>query len=275
MQTKRVKKRTLLERRQDKFEEYQISPFSEEDQIHCLYYVPCTLLVSMREEGTLKNWSRNRKPNMQRVVQIRKYQNAHNHVNGTIHFAFLDDEGLVCYEGNHRFHALTDSVDGVLIDVMWTTTTTNIRQEFNTINKAERVAEALTDKNAEKRLAITQEVQDFVEDLCRVYPTMIGKGNRSNRPRFLVDDFIDKIVNLHKHFSTRGYTLDNIFTALNYLNACYGNGERTIKYEKRKGLGEKSLALVEESGFYLYCSSDPLNISDVKWALENAISNNT
>lgn len=50
-----------------------------------------------------KKWSRNRAPNVERVKEMFDYHvNADGYIPNTIHLAELSDEGLVCYDGNHR-----------------------------------------------------------------------------------------------------------------------------------------------------------------------------
>ena len=56
-----------------------------------------------------KMWSKNRPPDQNRILEIAEYINKTKIIDGIISLAgtgnFLHDEGLVCYDGNHRREA--------------------------------------------------------------------------------------------------------------------------------------------------------------------------
>lgn len=261
---------------QDLFEKYRVSF----DQVrsnkigaeHVLYYLPSKLLVELRESGDVKRWKNNRPPALNRVNAIRKYQDARGHVNGTLHLAYLEDQGIVVYEGNHRFQALTENVDGVVADMIWDASFTDVKSEFIAINSAMPVSTLYLDPKAEENDPIVNEIEDFVEDLCRTFPKMVSKNTRAIRPHFTADELKTRIKALHKHFSRQnhgGHALEAIFLAIMFLNKSFGDERREITCTKGKELKAPKMKKAEENKFYLYCPSDPLSITDMEWALQN------
>jgi hypothetical protein len=230
---------------------------------HVGYCIPSKELVTWDRD--VKRWSGNRKEIKERVKEIREYQTETKHVNGTIHFAFLEDEGLVCYEGNHRFRALTRNCGMVVVDVLWNATQDDIKREFRAINCAQAVSEIYL--NEKKGKGHVVKIEEYVESVCTNRSGMVGKGNRANRPMFLPDDLKTKIGNLYKHFSKKengGYSLEDVLEAITFLNDSYCDGTR----DHNSDLKPRSLQKAEREGFLVFCTREPLSIREVKWALE-------
>lgn len=241
-----------------------------EGSAHAIYHVPCAKLTKLRDCKRITSWEHNRPCNRQRVAALRGYQNRYKHVNGTIHLAYLKDKGLVCYEGNHRFQALSCDVPYVLVDILWNADFEDVKREFLAINSGENVSElyikAVNDKITP---AVKECIEEYMEDVIMKYPGCCGKGkSRTNRPMFFVDEFKDRIIRLYKYFSRQECTIERLIQALEYLNESYASGDKEIKYTKGKELSAKSHAKAHAMGFYLYCPSEPLSVKDVEWALQ-------
>lgn len=250
------------------FEEYKISEGWK--STYTFYYIPCFKLIELRDCSCIKKWKHNRPHDEHRVLKLRKYQNLQKHVNGTIHLAYLKEEGLVCYEGNHRFQALTTEVPHVVVDIMWNASFDDVKREFLAINSGENVSELYTKITEDDTMnRVKEQIEEYTEETILVHKGCSGKGKvRANRPMFLVDDFKTKIFNLYKYFSKKGFTIEQILQALDYLNDAFSTGERNIEYTKGKKLSDKAFQKACEMEFYLYCPAEPLRIADVKWALE-------
>ena len=76
--------------------------FITKQGLHTIYLADSHIIVQ-----NSKIWSRNRPPDELRVNEITKYIQQNNYVDGIIYLANLKDEGLICYDGNHRRSALS------------------------------------------------------------------------------------------------------------------------------------------------------------------------
>ena len=233
-----------------------------EEGVYSVYCIPSKELAGLKDE--IKRWSGNRKEIKARVEEIKKYQALTKHVNGTIHFACLEDEGLVCYEGNHRFRALTRNCGKVIVDIMWNATQEDVKREFQAINSAQAVSEIYMEEKENSK----KEIENYVESVATDYPQMVGKKNRANRPMFVCDDLKNRIHELYKHFSKKqngGHNILHLVDAISFLNQSYVDGTKELDSD----LKPKGLQKARESGFLLYCSASPLSVREVRWALEN------
>lgn len=232
--------------------------------VHHIYCVKGSDLVGWRRDKTLGIWSLNRKRDHGRIREIKAFQDKRGHMNGTIHFAELEDEGIVCYEGNHRFWAVSDDIEYVMIDVIWNATEDQVYEEFNAINSALPVPKIMKKKLDAPGVVLRKRIEEYVIDICEMHPKLASTKDRANRPRFLRADLIDRIGKQYKFFSTSGgYTIDEFFTAINHLNEAIGNGV----YEVDSNLKPSSRKVAEASGFYLYIANEPLSRQDLRWAL--------
>jgi len=196
-------------------------------------------------------------------------------MNGTIHLAWLFDEGLVCYEGNHRLQALREEVEFVTVDILWNVTEVEIAREFKSINSAQSVSEYLIkDLPSEGKVRTRKEedpITKYVNDTCLTYESLIGKSlgtQRPSRPRFVKDDLLDSVRRVCDKLKSH-YTAERVLQALDYLNQAYISGEREIP----NAVGVRNLDRARECGFMLYCTKkssgkDVFSLSEVKWALE-------
>lgn len=232
--------------------------------IHHLYQVTGAQVVEWREQGLLRVWSCNRKFDHARVAEIRRYQDERDHVNGTLHFAQLPGEGIVCYEGNHRFQAVTPAISVVILDVMWNATEDDVYAEFNAINSAQLVPKIFKKKLDDPEKLLRKQIEDFANEICLAHPKLATTKERANRPGFVRSDLIDRIHKQYKFFlHNGGYTLDELFKAIDYLNYAVAEGQ----YELESSLKPSSRRRAEASGFYLYVANEPLSRGDLRWAL--------
>ena len=64
-----------------------------------------------------KKWSRNRDPDMERVNEMIDHYHKGGYIPRMIHLAEIKDEGVVCYDGNHRKEVFNICNDETLICV--------------------------------------------------------------------------------------------------------------------------------------------------------------
>jgi len=80
------------------------------DTSTCRQYIGAVPFVSVGQM-IRENWRYNRQPDDNRVIEIKKYINQHEKIDGIIYLAALHDK-LVCYDGGHRLAA----IDAILKD---------------------------------------------------------------------------------------------------------------------------------------------------------------
>lgn len=86
-----------------------------------------------------KKWSRNRDPDIERVNEMVEYYHKGGYIPRMIHLAELKDEGMVCYDGNHRkevFNMCNDEAVMCVVDVLFGATQNDVYKAFNNINKS-------------------------------------------------------------------------------------------------------------------------------------------
>jgi hypothetical protein len=196
-----------------------------------LYLLPCKILLRWRDESVLKNWSKNRMPEATRIAEIQRYQKKIQHVNGTIHLAWLKDEGLVCYDGNHRLQALTRDVNWVTVDINWNCSKQEIREQFRSINSAENVSVHILSADEDTENDSLKTIEIFVDKLCRTYPELIRASSGSglpNRPYFTRTDLFDRIKLVCDKLQAEAHSLDQILNSILYLNNAYVKNERAV-----------------------------------------------
>lgn len=244
-----------------------IQPYSwacSGEPTHHLYLIPGAQVARWRKQGLLRVWSCNRKYDKKRVDEIRLWQDERNHVNGTIHFAELEGEGVVCYEGNHRFQAVTAEISWVLVDIMWNTTVDDVYEEFNAINSAQLVPKIYKKQLEDPEKIVRDKIATYVADICEAYPKLASTKERANRPGFVGSELTDRISKRYKFFQHNGgYTIEELLQAIDYLNMAVADGS----YDLRPDLKSAGIKRAELNGFYLYTAKEPLKPEDLRWAL--------
>lgn len=233
-----------------------------------LYYMPSCKLLPNRKY--INNWSENRDAIVvDRIKEIREFQNKTGWVNGCIHFAYLSKEGLVCYEGNHRFRALTEKVPFVIVDVIWDATAKTIREQFDAINKSVKVSRIHTDTKLRKK-NVAEQITEFVNEFVDRCPGAVSTNPDPNRPKFEPEAFKTKIAEKYEYFSQKGYSLEEILAAIEYLNNAFLSGERKLVTVggNHPIKTENTLQRAKNWGFMLRCAAEFLSMRDVQWALD-------
>lgn len=231
---------------------------------HCIYIVTGDDVVRWRKQGLLRVWKRNRKFDQVRMKEIRQHQDERDHVNGTLHFAQLPGQGLVCYDGGHRFRAVTDQISVVILDVMWNATEDDVRDQFNAINSAQLVPQILKEDLEDTALANYKKIEEYVDSVCKAYPKLVATKERTTRPGFLRSDLIDDINKRYNFFQKNGqHTLDELLKAIDYLNYAISEGQ----YDHVIDIKPNSYKRAKVGGFFLYTTKEPLDRGDLAWAL--------
>lgn len=171
-----------------------------------------------------KKWSRNRDSDVERVNEIHEYYNKGCYVPCIIHLACLHDEGLVCYDGNHRrdvFNMCVASGDKVtcIIDVMFDATQNEVYKAFNNINKSVQVPAIYLDDSSENS-NIKNDILSLVRTYEIKYKSYVSTSSRCHAPHFNRDNFVDNLYEIYKIMNGT-CTVQSIAVALEKLNVEY------------------------------------------------------
>lgn len=173
-----------------------------------------------------KKWSRNRDADMERVHEMIEYYHKGGYIPRMIHLAELKDEGMVCYDGNHRkevFNACNDEGVVCIVDVMFDTTEKDVYKAFNNINKSVQLpaiyVEEINDDND-----IKAEIVKLVKEFEIKYKPCLSTSARCHAPHFNRDTFTDNIYSIYKAFN-KVVSVQAIGSLLEKLNNEYAKGK--------------------------------------------------
>jgi hypothetical protein len=183
------------------------------DHAHKGYLVKWQLIAPL-----CKKWSGNRDTDKSRVKEMIQYVASGGYVPKFIHVAELQDEGLVCYDGNHRrevFNSLEDPNLQCVVDVLFCASQSDVLEAFNNINKSVQLpAIYLEDsKVKDKLLALVRQYEQR-------YKPFLSASPRCHVPHFNRDMFTENLDQIYKSFQGL-VTIDEISILLSQLNGEY------------------------------------------------------
>lgn len=187
--------------------------------VHTIYILSSKILCNLRDADKITLWSGNRPPDLQRVEELSLYLKKTGHVDGTIRLAYLVDEGLVCFEGNHRLLALPDNIDNIIVDVIWKASARIVREEFLAVNKAVSVPSIYTGDDEVSK----DKIHTFVTWFSKKYCIMKSTSTRCTKPHFNSDCLKTQLM---EYYEGNNYSLEEIFDGLVLLNEKYIEGYR-------------------------------------------------
>lgn len=217
-------------------------------------------------------WSKNRPSDEKRVNEIVKYIKQIKRVQGTICLAEIKEEGLVCYDGNHRREAVMSLSQGsiiqdIIISIIWNTTQDVVIEEFNSINMSISVPLIFlrNDMTTDKEL-----IFNFARTMSKKYPSLVSDKAKCKTPNFNRDVLLDDIVELHELHS--GKTTAEIIELIKLMNKCCK--KESFGFSKKYGFLDKALSSsvvekCENSGMWLFCSSRNLDRNYFRKVLKN------
>ena len=175
----------------------------------------------------VKKWSCNRDPDMKRVFEIRNHLERGGHVPFLLHLAELKDEGLICYDGNHRREAfnMISRPLYVMIDVMFDASKKDVYEDFTMLNKSVQVPSLYLGEDANHDL--TRRVREDISALVRKYETQwrsfCSSSARCHAPNFNRDVLMENIFEIWREFDGM-VSVDEIEALLHKLNDEYKSG---------------------------------------------------
>ena len=108
-----------------------------------------------------KIWSQNRPPDTLRIEELKRYIEKIDYVDGILYFANISDEGLVCYDGNHRREALNliNKSFKIFINVIESPSYRYLCDKFVSLNKCVPVTELYLDLDINEEVSTTNDTQ--------------------------------------------------------------------------------------------------------------------
>ncbi len=171
-----------------------------------------------------KKWSRNRDADMERVREMVEYHQKGGYIPRMIHMAELKDEGLVCYDGNHRRKVFNKTEEDIMcvIDVMFGATQNDVYKAFNNINKSVQLP-AIYIEEANNENNIKADILKLVKEYEMKYRAFLSASARCHTPNFNRDGFTDNIYSIYKALGCV-ISIEQIAALLERLNLEYAQG---------------------------------------------------
>ncbi len=167
-----------------------------------------------------KKWSRNRDSDPERIQEMKTYFNKGGYLPKIIHLAEVPNEGIVCYDGNHRREVFNQSNDDLLciIDIMFQSTQNEVYKAFTNINKSVQLPAIYIDDIPN----IKEEILSLVKEYEKNYKPLLSASPRCHAPNFNRDNFTDNLYDIYKHFN--GFiSIKDLKCLLDILNREYAN----------------------------------------------------
>ena len=150
-----------------------------------------------------KKWSRNREPDKERIREITQYFEEGGYVPQIIHVAELPDEGIVCYDGNHRREVFNLSKSKIMciVDVMFSASQMDVYKSFTALNKSVQLPAIYIDDMFDNGNQVKEEILHLVKCFENKYRPFVSASSRCHAPNFNRDCLIDNIYNIYKSFN--------------------------------------------------------------------------
>ena len=171
-----------------------------------------------------KKWSRNRDPDAGRVAEILDFHKQGGYIPRIIHLAEVPEEGLVCYDGNHRREVFSQAETDLecIVDVMFGACQRDVYQAFHAINKSVQLP-AIFLEETENVHEIRNEILQLVKTYEKRYKPFVSASSRYHAPHFNRDAFIDNIDSIYKAFQG-AVSIPRLAELLETLNMEYAMG---------------------------------------------------
>ena len=209
--------------------------------------------IPMEKFRTLdvKPWKYNRPPDMTRIPEIHDWMKEFGRMDGVLNLAYIQGEGLVCFEGNHRRLALDGLDIPVFVDIVWDATHESLAHEFRRLNKSVCVPDLYV---AETSATLRLELEDAVAEFRKKYSSMESTSGRPQRPNYNRDRLTDEITRLQKELVV---PVGELMSRIYALNEYYAGNDKSK-------LTEKVRQKCEASGLWLFAWSSSIATKDLQ-----------
>ena len=171
----------------------------------------------------VKNWSKNRIQDAQKVIEMYETYIEKKHLHFFLHLAFDKEEKMVCYDGNHRLHVLEKLLEKdniniqVFISILWDSNYDDIFDDFQNLNKQNTIPEMFIVK-AKYSDKLIKDIQSIVNNYSNKYKTFVKNSNYPKTPHFSINHFQDEIINIYEKLPKEKKDLVIIQNALDKYN---------------------------------------------------------
>jgi hypothetical protein len=190
---------------------------------------------TLRDIGA-KRWSRQRPADDARVDEIRKWIDSYSDVSGVISMAWHQTEGLIVYDGQHRWKALLDiqttSIQAI-VEILWDASDDEIITSFQSINKAVSVPELYTDPKITTD-SVRNDITKFVATLASAYKDFCSTTDKPNRPNFNRDKLTDDLFGIWRDDFHCEVPFAQIADAIMSMNKEYDTNELSVPRESSR-----------------------------------------
>ena len=215
-----------------------------------------------------KIWSKNRPPDMMRVHEIKKDILKNDIVDGILYFANILDEGIVCYDGNHRREALSliEKSYKILINVVELPSDNYLCTKFIKLNMCVPITELYLNcreptisSSGRKKIKFVkknniEKIKQSIQILSEYYANKWKEHRKTSpiprKPNFNWDSLqlkLKNIIDSQKHIET-----DNI----DILKDCIDNYNTTICTKKYTyNVSIKMLQKCDKNDCYIFLES--------------------
>ena len=142
-------------------------------------------------------WSKNRPSDKNRIKNIKNYILENGYIDGTIYLANID-EGLVCYDGNHRREALNliDKDYDVLINLIDQPSGEYLEKKFQDLNKCVPVLDFYLEND--KSLKDLEKMNKITSHFSQLWKEHSKGSSKPRKPNFNQSTLQEKILEILK-----------------------------------------------------------------------------
>lgn len=226
---------------QKALQRYQLDPLP-------VYAIP----IDDFRELDIQSWKYNRPADMERVAEIHSWMAKSGRMDGVLNLAYIQHEGLVCFEGNHRRLALNGiTIPVVLVEILWDATHEIVKAEFQRLNKSISVPDLYVEETATQ---IKVEIQEAVDWFRNTYPTHVSTSGRPQRPNFNRDMLANELHRVQKELQVPVHIL---LEHLEILNLEYSR-------KSRDKLSINTQVKCQLSGLWLFAWSPSISVDELE-----------
>lgn len=206
----------------------------------------------------VKKWSRNRNVNEGRVDEIvNLYRSDELYPLPFIYLAVLRDEGIVCYDGNHRRTALDKVLDldiECMIDILFDCQQKDVELMFRLINENIEVPESCFEPiNNEKQL-IENQIKDLVTYYVGRYNSLVSNSKNCYSPSFHPDLLEIDIRKIYDDYN-KELSITDITIILDKMNEAYSKK----KYIQHSAKSDAQVGKCKKFGLWLFLIDRRIN----------------
>ena len=147
----------------------------------------------------VKNWSRNRTQEEQKIIEMYETYIEKKHLHFFLHLAFDKEEKMVCYDGNHRMQVLNqllkEGIDNIInITVIWECSNDDIYKDFKNLNK-QSIVPNMYIENAKYTDKFKKDVDNIIEKYKNKYNKYKHfKSSNNPKPPHIQTDLFKNII---------------------------------------------------------------------------------